>query len=233
VLSSLRLDKITANVIAAHASARRADGFEVSTVNRDLSALRRMLKLATEWGRVTTALPTVRLLQGENRRERVVTPEEEAKYLAAAEPLLKDVATLLFDLGLRPEECFRLKRENYRDGSVLIFKGKGSGSRRKIPCSARVNEVLIRRSALSERIFPAPTKAGHIDGSSIKKQHAKAIKESNVVPFVLYSIRHTAITRWSKKVDAFTLHHLAGHKSMATTQRYVHPSEEAARGILS
>jgi integrase len=229
-LGPLALDKITPNHITAHAAGRR-ETCEVSTCNRDLACLRRIFKLAEEWGKVHKALPRIRLLQGENRRERVISPEEEKKYLAAAAPLLKDVATLLFDLGLRPEECFRLKPENYRDETVTIFSGKGRGSRRRIPCSPRALEVLRRRPG-GEWIFPAPTKTGHVDGSSVKKQHAKALKESKVASFVLYDIRHTCITRWSKKVDAFTLHHLAGHVSMATTQRYVHVSEESLRGIL-
>jgi len=45
------------------------------------------------------------------------------------------------------------------------------------------------------------------------------------VPFVLYTFRHTCITRWAKHMDPFTLHILAGHTDMNTTKRYVHPSD--------
>jgi hypothetical protein len=75
-------------------------------------------------------------------------------------------------------------------------------------------------------VFPAPTKSGHIESSSLKKQHAEAVKTSGVVPFVLYTFRHTCITRWAKHMDPFTLHVLAGHTDMNTTKRYVHPSDE-------
>ncbi len=68
-----------------------------------------MFTLALEWGKVEKALPKVRMLSGENHRERVLTPAEEAVYLAHATPLLHDVATILLDCGLRPEECFRLE----------------------------------------------------------------------------------------------------------------------------
>ena len=168
------------------------------------------------------------------KRERVISPGEEKKYLAAAPPLLKDVATLLFDLGLRPEECFRLNRDNFRGDVLEIHTGKGRGSRRRIPIEPRSIEILQRRLADGAQwVFPAPTKTGHIDGSSIKKQHAAALKASGVLPFVLYSIRHTVITRWSTKVDGFVLHHVAGHVSMETTARYAFASPEASlRGIL-
>ena len=230
-LGSVPLDTITTKMISMFAAERRKK-FAVSSVNRDLAVLRRILKLAVEWehvGRVAKVL----LLPGEARRERVITEDEEKLYLEAAAPLLKDVAALLFDLGLRPDELFRLKPDQYRDGFVEILTGKGRGSRRKVPCSDRVKEILERRIAVGDPwIFPAPTKDGHIGPSSIKKQHAAAIKKSKVPTFVVYSIRHTCLTRWSKKVDAFTLQYLAGHVSISTTQRYIHIDPDRLRGIL-
>lgn len=138
-LSSLSLDKITTDVIAAFVAHRRTKHLEVSTINRDLATLRRMFHLAQEWGIVSTLLPKVRMLPGENRRERILNPDEEAIYLKAAtwigqrieqayrealegiratvrgeQPqkpdayLLRDVACVLIDCGLRPEEFFRL-----------------------------------------------------------------------------------------------------------------------------
>lgn len=113
--------------------------------------------------------------------------------------LLRDVAMVLMDCGLRPEECFRLKwMENIRDGAIEIHTGKGRGSRRRIPISQRVRSILEMRrgGGMSEWAFPAPTKSGHIESSSLKKRHAGAVKASGVVAFVLCTFRHTCITRW-------------------------------------
>lgn len=259
-LASLSLDQIKAADIAGFVAHRQSEKVQISTVNRDLATLRRVFNLAVEWGKVTTLLPRVRLMGGENHRERVLTAEEERKYLDAAldlghgqreayaralegiratkrgqQPkkpdayLLRDVTILLLDCGLRPEECFRLKwQDNLRDGAIEIHTGKGRGSRRRIPASRRVLGVLEMRrtSATSEWIFPAETKSGHIEGFTLKKQHAAALKASGVTPFVFYTLRHTCITRWAKHIDPFTLHILAGHTDMNTTKRYVHPSEE-------
>lgn len=105
--------------------------------------------------------------------------------------------------------------------------GKGRGSRRRIPSSQRVLGILeMRRAgATSGWVFPADTRSGHIEASTLKKQHAAALKKSGVAPFVLYTFRHTCITRWAKHMDPFTLHVLAGHTDMNTTKRYVHPSD--------
>jgi integrase len=64
---------------------------QVSTINRDLATLRRMFHLAQEWGNVLAIFPRVRMLPGENQRERVLTHFEETKYLEAATNLGQDL----------------------------------------------------------------------------------------------------------------------------------------------
>jgi integrase len=163
-----------------------------------------------------------RALEGIRAVQRGEVPRKPDAYL------LRDVATILIDCGMRPEECFRLKwQDNIRDGAIDIHTGKGRASRRRIPCSPRVLSILEMRrvEASSEWVFPASTKSGHSEASSIKKPHAAAQKAAGVMPFVLYTFRHTCITRWAKYMDPFTLHVLAGHADMNTTKRYVHPSD--------
>ena len=76
-------------------------------------------------------------------------------------------------------------------------------------------------------MFPAPTKSEHVEPSTIKKQHKAAIKDSKVRPFVLYSLRHTFLTRLGESgCDVWTLARIAGHSSIAMSSRYVHPSAD-------
>ena len=266
-LASLPLDAITADLIGgfvAHRQSQRQDRrnskpLEVSTINRDLATLRRMFRLAQEWGRVTTVLPNVKMLPGENQRERVLSGDDEAAYLKVATELaqrraqayaqalvgirsinrgqvpkkpdafrLRDVATVLLDCGLRPEECFRLKPENIRDGAIWIYRGKRKGSRRRIKMTPRVQAAIEWRLAETPSggwLFPAPTRSGHIEASSLAKQHYKVLQASGVAPFELYVFRHTCLTCWAKFMDPFRFHRLAGHTDMKTTMRYVHPSD--------
>ncbi len=264
-LAKLRLNQITGEILAEFAAHRRADGMEVSTINRDLATVRRMFHLAQEWGRVATVLPKVRMLPGERQRERVLTTEEERKYFDATtnlgrqaehaysralegiravkrgEPprtpdayLQRDVAAVLLDCGLRPEECHRLKWENVRDGAIEIFEGKRKASRRRVPASRRVLSILEMRRAASKSdwIFPAATKSGHVETSTLKKQHAAAITAAKIPPFVLYDLRHTCLTRWAKVMDPFTLKKLAGHTDLNTTMRYVHLNDADVRAAM-
>ena len=136
----------------------------------------------------------------------------------------------MLDAGLRPEECHRLRPENVRDGAIWIFTGKSKAARRRIPVMTdRLRAALDMRLSQAQAgvwLFPAATKSGHIEASTLKKQHAKAMKHGGVARFEPYVLRHTCLTNWAKWMDPYTLHKLAGHADMKTTLRYIHVSDE-------
>ncbi len=246
-LANCRLEEITGEKLADFAAYRQTKGLQVSSINSSLRVLRRVLKLAVEWGALGSS-PKVKLLPGERRRERVISMEEEAKYLAAAPEPLASVAAILSDTGLRPEECFRLRWEaitwaNGRQGTLLVTHGKTAAARRVLPLSPRVRNILETRwegagKPLEGWVWVAPTRSGHMESSSLKRQHRLVFKilavqaqKNNQKPFrrfVLYSLRHTFLTRLGESgCDAWTLARIAGHSDIRISARYVHPSEDA------
>jgi integrase len=265
-LAKAKLDQITNEKVAGFAAYEQTRlqnrgrnecdekrGMATSSINSSLRVLRRVLSLGIEWGVLETC-PTLALLPGEHHRERVITYEEESRYLAAASALLSDVATVLADTGVRPDECYRLQWEdltwmNGRNGSLLIAHGKTAAARRVLPMTPRVRTILEARwnsvgKPLEGWLWPAPTTSGHIDHSSLKKQHAKIFRTVNaeakkhnlppLTPFVLYAFRHTFLTRLGQSgCDAWTLARIAGHSSIAISSRYVHPSEDAVLAAMS
>jgi integrase len=143
---------------------------------------------------------------------------------------------------------FRLRWEsitwsNGRYGTFLVTHGKTASARRVLPMTPRVRHVLESRwdgtgKPVEGWIWPAPTRSGHVESSSLKKQHSGTFKllaaeaknggSKPVRRFVLYSLRHTFLTRLGESgCDAWTLARIAGHSSIAMSTRYVHPSEEA------
>jgi integrase len=239
LLANLKLDEITSENAAEFAAQRRAQkgGLQVSTVNSSLRVLRRVLRQAAEWGLIQ-GVPKIKMLPGERHRERVLSIEEEARYLAAAPELLASIAAVLADTGMRPEECYRLRWEtitwvNGRNGTLLITHGKTKAARRLLPLTARVRAILQARWENAGNpeegwVWSASTKSKHVEPCSLKKQHRRALKFSGVRPFVLYSLRHTFLTRLGESgCDAWTLARIAGHSSITISARYVHPSEDA------
>ncbi len=252
-LANCCLHEITGELASAFAAHRLRDGMQVSTANNSLRVLRRILNLAIEWNVLSTA-PKIKVLSGERRRERVISSEEEARYSAAAPDLLTSIATILIDTGMRPEECFRMRWENVtwvngRNGVILVAHGKTAAARRVIPMTPRVRAVLDdqwERSGKPEdgSVWPAETRSGHVEPSSLRKQHARTFSalsseatkrnEKPVRPFVLYSLRHTFLTRLGESgCDVWTLARIAGHASITISARYVHPSEDAVLDAMS
>ena len=252
-LANCKLEEITGEKMADFAARRQRDGLRVSSINSSLRVLRRVLRLAVEWGSLGSS-PKVKLLPGENHRERVVTPEEEAKYLAAAPEPLASVAAILSDTGLRPEECFRLRWEaitwaNGRQGTLLVTHGKTASARRVLPMTPRVRAIVETRWERAGKpregwVWASSTRSGHIESSSLKRQHkqvfktlaeqARENKQTAVSRFVLYSLRHTFLTRLGESgCDAWTLARIAGHSDIRISARYVHPSEDAVLAAMS
>jgi hypothetical protein len=70
--------------------------------------------------------------------------------------------------------------------------------------------------------------------NSIYGRHLEALEAGKVRPFVLYSFRHTFLTRLGESgCDAWTLARIAGHSSVAVSARYVNPSEDSAMEAIS
>jgi integrase len=142
------------------------------------------------------------------------------------------------DFGMRPEECYRLRWEDMswatgRNGTLFVTHGKTAAARRMLPLTGRVRQTLEKLwkdagRPLEGWVWPAATKSGHLEPSSLKKQHARALKLAKVRRFVLYSLRHTFLTRLGESgCDVWTLARIAGHSSVAISARYVHPSEDS------
>ena len=236
-LANSPLDGVTRAVVADFSAWRINQGRQIATVNSSIRVLRRALNLALEWGIISNA-PRIKVLSGERRREHVVTREEEERYLAAAPEPLAAIARILVDSGLRPDECFRLRWENVRmlsgrNGALLITHGKTAAARRVIPMTPHVRATLENRWIAAGKpgegwVWPAKrARCGHVVANTIYQPHLKAIKDSGVRPFVLYSLRHTFLTRLGESgCDVWTLARVAGHSSMAISSRYVHPSED-------
>jgi integrase len=252
-LADAPLDGITGELASDFAAYRLREGMQVATANNSLRVLRRILNLAVEWGVLATS-PKIKVLPGERRRERVIAPEEEARYLGAAPEPLASIATVLTDTGMRPEECFRLRWEhvtwvNGRNGALLVTHGKTSAARRVIPMTPRVRLVLESRWDGAGKpedgwVWPTATRSGHVEPSSLRKQHSgtfrriaeEATKNNQrpVRPFVLYSFRHSFLTRLGQPgCDTWTLARIAGHSSIGISARYVHPSEDAVLQAIS
>lgn len=216
----------------------------IVAVNRELATLRRILHVASEW-KLIKRIPKIRLLPGEPSRDFVLDHKTESAYLQVCPPLLREVAIVLLDSGLRLGEALVLQWTDVRPepvgsaryGWLQVRGGKSKSSRRTVPLTARLSSLFKQKkeTAKSEWVFPGDSAGGPFLATSLAHMHAKVCrpledkKRRYLFPadFVLHSLRHTCLTRLGEAgADAFTIMKLAGHASVTISQRYVHPTGE-------
>lgn len=205
-----------------------------ATVNRALSTLRLLLNRARKRFAVPDPFDGFKFLRESPGKMRVVSFEEEVAYLAAASQPLHDVARVILDTGMRPEEAFRIEVANVDLERKTIFNpfGKTRAARRTLTMTDEVFRILKARVADAEGryVFPSPENPERPIGS-VRKAHDAAVRRAKIAEnFRLYDLRHTFASRAAMAgVPLPTLGAILGHTTIQMTTRYVHPDEEHKR----
>lgn len=205
----------------------RAEKVGASSVNGSLRTLRRALHLASEWHVIKT-IPKIRLVKGERSREFVIDDALLEKMLAHPKctPTLRVLLPFLIDTGLRLNEAMSLVWDDISD-SVSVRRGKSKAARRTVPLTPRALKILGEAGRGDTRVFAQ---------SSFTTSHQfKGLRDALKLPrdCVLHSCRHTFCTRLGTAgVSAFQIMQLAGHSSVAISQRYVHENQQALKDAI-
>jgi len=224
---------------AASISPKTGKLIEPATVNRELAALRAIFNLAIKHKIVMENPATgVARLREDNEQMRVLSHEEEACYLKTASPRLREVAKLILNTGLRPEEVYRLRREDVHipEGYLHVPFGKTKAAKRDIPLSNEARKLLAQRLGVSGSapfVFPSKRDPSHPMGN-IANTHNRTVKRAGLEWFRLYDLRHTFATRAAQSgMDLATLAGILGHSKLHMIPRYVHPTAEHKRRAIT
>ncbi len=197
--------------------------------------LRRLLGKAMEW-KVIAAAPRIKLLK-ELGREQTIDLEAEGKLLAVAKQPMKDVLIIIQDTGMRPEEVFRIQLENIDWSRRVIFNphGKTRASRRRVPISERMSDLLMLRCRDRREgwLFPSRRAAdGHL--TTVAKQFREARSETGLPrSLVLYCARHTFGTAaYEATGNLAMVMKVMGHTDVRTSMRYQHPVLDSIREAI-
>jgi len=205
-----------------------------ATVNRELACLKALFNYAIKNDVVMkNPVSRIKFLAEDNEQMRVLTYDEERLYLLAASQPLRDVAILMLETGMRPEEVCRMSKENVHLQQGYYFNpyGKTKAAKRKVPLSDKACEVIYKRLAAREGVylFPGGRGGNDVDNPIVKVNgaHNSARKRSGVRQFRLYDLRHTWATRAAMAgIDLVTLAAMLGHSRIQMVLRYAHPTEE-------
>jgi site-specific recombinase XerD len=210
-------------------------GYNINNARR---TLRRMLSKAVEWKLICTA-PRISLAE-EQAREAVFTAEQQNDFLKIAPQPLRDVAMLIFDAGMRPDEVLRMRAENidWVNRTIFIPSGKTANARRFVPLSDRCENILLVRCAGKREgwvFFSKKSKSGHLSPLPCNRQFRKVREALGLgKQYVLYTARHSFGTEIMEKTgNPKLVMKVMGHADLQTTMRYVHPETELVRDVVN
>ncbi len=243
------LDEITSEMVEDFKSARKQERIRWAkdrsvtgaTVNRALTTLKLLYHQAERSGyAVRNPVVGVSMFREPLDSMRVISFEEQAAYLTETSQPLHDIAKIILDTGMRPEEVFRMKAEDLDFKQKAIFNpyGKTKAARRTIPMTDEALCLLKLRVKKATKLgTPYLFRSRHDVQKpigSVKKAHSAAVKRAKIQRyFRLYDLRHTFATRAvDAGTDLPTLSSLLGHASILMTMRYVHPAAEQKKTAM-
>ena len=241
---SCRLRSITHGDVRQFRAARLAHETRTNTqrtiasVNRELSMLRRMLNVAQREGWILrspfAAGDSLISRADENKRERILTREEELKLLAACDTPqrahLKAILICALDTGMRQGEMFSLRWSHVDLENRLItiqaFHTK-TMKERQVAITTRLAIELekLKGSAPDDRdglVF------GILD--NVKRSFTAARSKAGLKDLRFHDLRHTAATRLvGAHIPLSEVGRVLGHTQPNTTYRYVNANVETAK----
>ncbi len=211
----------------------------IATTNRELSKLKRMLNIALreQWIQRNPFSNGESLISAadENRRERILTREEEAMLFAAidAHPKRKHLSGILkiaLDCALRRGEIFTLTWSDIdldrRTITVRAFNAKTARSRTVAMTTRVYDDLLTRWDEAPHR----PDELVYGVSVTIKTGFAKIRQAAGIPDFHFHDCRHTAISRMIQAgMPPVEVMRVSGHTTMSAFYRYANSDLDSAR----
>lgn len=223
-----------------------------ATTNRELQALKNMIKKARSYGHVSREtferIMEIKALREENTIIRYLSREEEEGLLAACIKLgqengrryghLYPIVLMALRTGMRKSEILNLKREDVNLGKRIIHVVKSkSGKRRDVPIAADLLEVL--RDVLGGHCMDYVFWHGKDKAEAfrdVRRSFKRALRKAGITGFRFHDARHH-MASWYVMEGGNILHlqKILGHESVQMTERYAHLAPdfiEAATRVL-
>jgi len=238
-LGSKRLDAITTEDVQ-HMKQHLHDR-SPKTVNNVLVVLNLLLKKAVEWDVIDRVPCLIRLLPIPKPSAGFYDFDEYRRLIEAAQALDRNGHVMVLfggDAGLRCGEIMALEwqdvdlhkrqlcvqRSEWK-GHVTVPKG---GRLRYVPLTIRLATALREHRHLrSARVLCQPD--GKAMSADVVKHHVeRAARRAQITQSGVHRLRHTFCSHLAMRgAPARAIQELAGHKDLATTQRYMHLSPAA------
>jgi integrase len=232
-----RLTAIGAPLVRLYIARRQKAGASNGTINRELTALKRMFTLALQGGKIANR-PYIPLLQENNVRRGFFEPEQFASVRQHLPAHLRGIVDFAHITGWRtPSEVLTLewRQVDLQAGEVRLDAGTTkNGEGRVFPFTKALRAVLEAQKQQAEQLKHAGTitrfvfyyttgaKAGQrVTESGFNKAWRKARNDAACPARIPHDFRRTAVRNFVRAgVPERVAMQLTGHKTRAVFERY-------------
>jgi integrase/recombinase XerD len=158
----------------------------------------------------------------------VLSPEEVLQFLSCVQSIKhRTILTICYAAGLRISEAISLKVADIDNKRMVIRVEQGKGQKdRYVMLSPKLLEVLRTWWPVEKPkqwLFPGDRVGSHITKDSVEQACQKARQRCGISkPITPHSLRHCFATHLVESgTDVRTIQLLLGHRSLATTARYL------------
>ncbi|MEJ7862153.1 MAG: site-specific integrase [Pyrinomonadaceae bacterium] len=230
-------------------SKRTGEPVKISTINRELSTMRKMMRFAFGKGwtlrdiffnakaidasfeierhRILTLDEELRLLNSCSGTREIIyqrNGKEVAATISVDNPFLKAMIVLALDSAMRLGEIQKMRWTDidFDNGIITVLATNTKTERERLaPLSERARTELEKLKEIAPGENPFPYK-------DIKRSFATAKKLAKIDDLHFHDLRRTAITRWIQQGTPLALAgKLGGHTQLQTTMKH-YTSNDAA-----
>lgn len=202
------------------------------TVNRELALLSKIFSMAVENGYASdNPCRRVKRFAVDNKRERVLSDEEEARLLAALtgrREALRPIVIFALNTGMRRGEILKLRWEwvDLNTGQITLPREVTKAFKeRVVPLNPVAREVLLGLRRESARVF-----TGYGSERSFETNFNTAVELAQIENLRFHDLRHTFATRLGETgADPFDIRDLLGHATIEMANYYTHTTPESRR----
>ena len=226
------LEKITAGEVERFKAHQKRSEAKAKTINNRLTVLRRMLVVATEWGKLSHA-PRIKLAKKEPLKFRFLDFDESKQFLAGAAPEWRPMILLALRTGLRRGELLALRWEDvglskgFIDVQRSVWKDKEkapkSGKSRKVPLSQDAREALRKMPSRFIKGYVFGPGKTRLTTGEIQNPMIVASQQAELPRVGWHVLRHTFASQLVMKgVPLRVVQEWLGHSTITMTERYAH-----------
>ena len=168
-----------------------------ATVNRELDTLKSILAKLVEWKKlVESPARNVRRFKVDNRRTRILTPDEQRRLLEVSPRKLRTLIAMALITSARAGELLGLKWQDVKDDHLAFLQTK-NGKVRPVPLTDAAKAVLAALPRRYEYVWTNNRTEDRYTVNGVAHVFRRAVNRAGISTgdVTLHTLRHTAISR--------------------------------------